>query len=97
MRRERGKGVRMQMFMWAVSQLGTEWDMGGLGCELRGGQRSSFESKRKAGWGTSVVHEGSVVTIGTEWGSGRVGCEARGRQGSAYADVYVGNVVTIGD
>ena len=68
MRREEGKGVRMWMSMWAVrSQLGTEWGLGGLGCEPRGGQGSSFGSERDAGTPHSVVHEGNVVTIRTEW------------------------------
>ena len=52
-RQEGGKGVRMWMSMWVVrSQLGTEWGLGGLGCESRGGRGSSFGSKREAGWGT---------------------------------------------
>ena len=95
---EGGKGVHMRMFMWAMwSQLGTKWGMGGLECEPRGGQGSSFGSEREAGTPHSMVHEGSVVTIGTKWDSRRVGCEPKGRQGSAYVDVHVISAVTIGD
>ena len=54
-------------------QLGVSGVWGGLGCELRGGQGSSFGCEREAGTPHLVVHEGSVVTIGTKWGSDRAG------------------------